>query len=528
MENNEIVLSICIPTYNRAALLQNTLHSITSQAAFAESNAIEIVISDNFSEDDTPAAVAPFLAAFPGRIVYHRHPETMSPDLNFEFVMKQGKGTYLKLHNDNLMVNNGALAEILKVLRATVAEKPIIFFTNGNNHQGNQIEVLTTLNDFVRRVSYFSTWIGGFGMWREEFLAMPDFARHEKLRLVQTDVVLRLMATGKRAIVLYDRYFAGQPVGRKTYKVGGYNIAEVFGKNYLTLLKMHLAPGLLDDAVFQQEKKTILLNHIIPYYFDQSNGFQKTGFFPYMQDYLHDDYFYQAIEKLITDVPPRPQAAPVAAPRELSADEKRREYWVQMREHWRTLNPHNETGLDQIYGPFDFNKVKVGRMTYGPLIVWTFGNGEESLSIGSFSSIAAGVTFILGGNHPHKGFSTFPFLVKYFNVGIESKTKGPVVIGDDVWIGTNAIILSGVTIGRGAVIGAGAVVSQDIPPYSIVAGNPAQVMRYRFEPAVIEKLCKLDYARLSDAAIVRNRDILYEAITADNVDDIIARLSAPE
>lgn len=523
MENTAPVLSICIPTYNRAPFLQNTLNSITGQAAFGDSGAIEIVVSDNGSEDNTEAVVAPFVQRFGDRIRYFRHVQTLTPEANFEFALQQGRGTYLKLHNDNLMINNGALAEIIKVVEATAAEKPVIFFTNGNKRQDQQIEILTSFNDFVRRVSYFSTWIGGFGMWRDEFRAMPDVGRAEKSRLMQTDVLFRMMSLGKRAIVIYDRYFSGQEVGRKGYKVGGYNIAEVFGQNYLGLMKPYVAAGLIDDAVFQEEKKAILLQHIIPYYFDASNGFQKTGFFPYMQDYVNDAYFYQAVEQLITDVPkPAPPPVPQRAPTE---EEQRQEYWSALRARWRALNPHNETGLDKVYGPFDFNKVKVGRMSYGPMIIWTFGNPDESLSIGSFSSIAAGVTFILGGNHPHKGFSTFPFLVKYFGVGIESKTKGPTVVGDDVWIGTDAVILSGVTIGRGAVIGARAVVSQDVPPYAIVAGNPAQVMRYRFEQAVIDKLCQLDYDKLSDAVILGSRDVLYEALTADNVDAIVARLN---
>lgn len=508
------VLSICIPTFNRAPFLSETLRSITGQADFQQTGQIEIVISDNFSDDDTAAVAQQFVAAFPGKVHYHRNAAPVQADKNFEIVMTHGRGLYLKLHNDNLLVNNGSLAEMLKVITATAAEKPVLFFTNGNKSLGNPIEVLNNVNEFVTRVSYFATWIGGFGMWREEFLAMPDFARNTHLRLIQTDVLFRLLAMGKRAIVLYQQYFSGLDIGKK----GGYNIAEVFGQNYLSLLKPYVASGLLSDEVFQAEKKAILLNHIIPYYFDKNNGFLKNGFFPYMQDYLHDDYFYKAIEHLI-DV--APAAAPVAvAP---TAESQQAAYQAQMNAQWRALNPHNEVSLTRVYGAFDFNKVTAGRKSYGGLTVWTFGCGDEGLTIGNFVSIADEVKFLLGGNHHYEGVSTFPFMAKYFATA-ESGSKGPIVVGDDVWIGYDSTILSGVTIGQGAIVAAGSVVSKDVPPYSIVGGNPAKLIKYRFEPAVIEKLGRLDFARLSDQSILRNKDILYQALTSENVDAIVDRL----
>ncbi|OEZ99884.1 glycosyltransferase [Duganella sp. HH101] len=522
MDNPDIVLSICIPTFNRAPFLQQTLDSIVSQPAFADTHDIEIVIADNASEDETGAVAARYVAAFPGKIQYHRHAETISPDMNFKFVMEHGRGLYLKLHNDNLLVHPGTLAELVKVYRATAAEMPVVFLTNGNHAQGNPIEALTSVSDFVRRVSFMSTWIGGFGMWRSEFHALPDFARNQHLRLVQTDVMLRLLGMGKRAIVLFGHYFSGVPTGRKgNYKKGGYNIAEVFGKNYLSLLKPYLATGQLDRGVYEHEKKLLLIQHIIPCYFDPNNDYQKTGFFEHMQDYVDDDYFYQAVAHLDSDVPPRqaaPAPAPVAAPAPTFEEQKRA--------YWRALNPHNHTELTMSAGPFDFNRVTVGRMSYGELNVMAYGREGERLTIGNFVSMASEVKFMLGGNHPYEGVSTYPFLVKYFGEMLESTNKGPIVVGDDVWIGYQVLILSGVTIGQGAVIAAGSVVTKDVAPYTIVGGNPAKFIKHRYEPAVIEKMLQFDFSKLSDQTILANRDVLYEPLTADNVDRVIARLTA--
>jgi len=516
MENSGVVLSICIPTFNRDAYLRETLGSIVGQAAFIETNEIEIVVSDNCSTDNTRAVAAQFAEAFPGRIRYYRQEPGMPPEKHFEVVLSLGRGAFLKLHNDTLLVRDGTLAEMLKVIKATAEERPVLFFANGNLSQGNPIEVLATLNEFMRRVSYYSTWIGGFGIWRADFHALPDFGRRADLAFVQTDALFRLMAMGKRAIVLYQPYFAGANVANK----GGYNIVEVFGKKYLTLLKEYVALGALDDAVFQAEKRTLLVNHIIPYYFDKNNGFSKTGFFAYMQDYLHDDYFYEAIEKLIPNLPDAPPAAPAPA-----AALPNEPLLQQVKAYWRLLNAHNETILAHISGPFDFSKVSVCRKTYGSLTVRCFGTDGESLKIGSFVSIADDVTFLLGGNHPYQGFSTFPFLAKYFQAYVECSTKGPITVGDDVWIGLNATILSGVTIGQGAIVAAGSVVRKDVPPYSIVGGNPAKLIKYRFEKEVVDQLCRLDYSRISDEVIIQNKDILYEALTAENVAAIVERLN---
>jgi acetyltransferase-like isoleucine patch superfamily enzyme/glycosyltransferase involved in cell wall biosynthesis len=525
MSTSDIILSICIPTYNRAPYLQQTLDSIVSQPAFRDSRDIEIVIADNTSEDETQAVVASFVQAHPDKIRYFRHPETVTPELNFQFVLQQARGLYIKLHNDNLLVVPGALTEILKVIRATAVEKPVLFLSNGNHARGAPLESVANLDEFLRRVSYISTWIGGFGMWREEFEAMPDFARNQHTRLVQTDVLLRQLAKGKRAIILFDRYFSGLAIPNKgNYKKGGYNIAEVFGQNYLSLLKPYLATGQLSREAYEVEKRSLLINHIIPYYFDQANSFQKTGFFKYMQDYVDDDYFYQAIAHLETDVPPRAAPAAVApAAAAPSPEAQLAAHQARMAEHWRALNPHNETVLVHARGFFDFKQLSVGRRTYGGIALWTFGAPGEALNIGHFCSIADDVKFLLGGNHAYEGVSTFPFMTKYFAT-LEATSKGAITVGDDVWIGYSSTILSGVTIGQGAVIAAGSMVTRDVPPYAIVGGNPAKVLKYRFEPAVIEKMLKLDYSRVSDQAILASRELLGVPITADNADAVVAAL----
>jgi acetyltransferase-like isoleucine patch superfamily enzyme/glycosyltransferase involved in cell wall biosynthesis len=518
MASHDFVLSICIPTHNRAPFLKMTVESIIAQAAFSDSNDIEIVISDNASEDETPAVAGQFVRDYPGKVRYYRHEEAVTPEHNFESVLAQGRGMYMKLHNDYLLINNGSLTEIIKVVQATAAEKPVLFLTNGVHNQGNPIEVMNTMSDFVRRVSYISTWIGGFGMWRDEFQALSDFGRNQQTRLVQTDVMLRLMGMGKRAIVLYDHYFSVINIGRKGgYKKGAYNIAEVFGQNYLSLLKPYVTAGVLDRMTFEHEKKLILLQHIIPIYFDTNNDYLKTGFFRYLQDYKDDDYFYQAVANLDSDVPKRPPPAP-ALPENPSMEQKQA--------YWRTLNQNNYTILARTPDHFDFSRVQVGRMSYGELNIITDGHDQASVRIGSFCSIAGDVKFLAGGQPAHDGFSTFPLLARYFGELPEPGSAGAIVVGDDVRIGQQCLIQSGVTIGQGAIIAPGSVVTEDVAPYTVVGGNPARLIRPRYNAAVVQKMQRLDYARVDDAAILANRDILCQPLTIDNVDVIIDRLMA--
>ena len=173
---------------------------------------------------------------------------------------------------------------------------------------------------------------------------------------------------------------------------------------------------------------------------------------------------------------------------------------------WREYNQNNSTTCAN---EFDPRNVEVGNYTYGELTVLNFGENEK-LKIGSFCSIASGVVFSLNADHFTNHISTFPFKVKVLNEQIkEAASKGDIIVDDDVWIGQNAIILSGVHIGQGSVIAAGAVVSKDVPAYAIVGGVPAKVIKYRFEPEMIEELLKIDYSKLTKEDIEKHIDDLY-------------------
>ena len=160
--------------------------------------------------------------------------------------------------------------------------------------------------------------------------------------------------------------------------------------------------------------------------------------------------------------------------------------------------------------------IKIGDYSYaGGSINWFLANPEDKIEVGRFCSVAHNVTIFGGGEHFSQRATTYPLKFLFLqdasiNHNPDAKTKGVTQIGNDVWIGQSAIILSGVNIGDGAIIGAGAVVSKDVPPYSIVAGNPAQIIRYRFTSPTIEFLLNLQWWNWPLEKILLNLDLLYQ------------------
>ena len=176
---------------------------------------------------------------------------------------------------------------------------------------------------------------------------------------------------------------------------------------------------------------------------------------------------------------------------------KNKLYHFYLKKKWKKKNRDNET-IPLV--PIDANMVTIGKKTYGGIYVLAF-NGENHLYIGNYCSIGPNVSFLLSAEHYINHISTFPFKAKIVDGSSEGKSNGDIVVDDDVWIGYGATIMSGVHVGQGAFVAAGAVVTKDIPPYAIVGGVPAKVIKYRFKPEMIEELMKVDYSNLTEKMV---------------------------
>lgn len=152
----------------------------------------------------------------------------------------------------------------------------------------------------------------------------------------------------------------------------------------------------------------------------------------------------------------------------------------------------------------------IGLGSYGMPIVFD-GNHDSTLKIGAFCSISDNVRIFLGGIHRSDWVSNYPFpafVREAAHIPEYDLSNGDVVIGSDVWLCANCIILSGVTIGHGAVVANGAIVTKDVEPYSIVAGNPAKIIRYRFEEPIRKRLLDTAWWDWPEAEILSKVELL--------------------
>lgn len=178
---------------------------------------------------------------------------------------------------------------------------------------------------------------------------------------------------------------------------------------------------------------------------------------------------------------------------------------------------------DLVNDPRDFQKNNV---------LYHYPVNHDELIIGRFCSIASGARFIFtSANHTLRSLSTYPFPIFFEEWGLDSADitdawdrKGDIVIGNDVWIGYEAVVLSGVTIGDGAIVGTRAVVTKDVPPYTIVGGVPAKTIRKRFSEDVIASLLEIRWWEWPDEKIRAN----IPAIQSGRISDLKEQVAEDE
>lgn len=256
---NNPLLSICIPTYNRALCLDRTIQSIVDQERFQDTNDVEIVISDNCSEDNSHEVCEKFISIFGDKIHYYRNSENIK-DKNYEKVLSYGKGLFLKLNNDTLIHKYNTLDKIIETINQNKENKEIIFFSNGSLKNITKF-LCKDLNSFVKTVSFYSTWIACFGIWKDDFKSLNSFSRYDKLQLIQTDVLFRLISSNRNVIV--DNTILFNPI--KLNSKGGYNFYQVFVVNYLKLFEEYRINNKITWLTFNIEKTNLMLKFLIPW-----------------------------------------------------------------------------------------------------------------------------------------------------------------------------------------------------------------------------------------------------------------------
>jgi acetyltransferase-like isoleucine patch superfamily enzyme len=177
------------------------------------------------------------------------------------------------------------------------------------------------------------------------------------------------------------------------------------------------------------------------------------------------------------------------------------------------LNLHRHEKTSQVLSD---PRIVVGKHTYGlTSSSVNFFRDDDLVTIGNFCSIAEGVKILVSGEHCISRVSSYPFFAHFLNKNLEKDTftKGEVRIGNDVWIGAKALILSGVNIGDGAVIAAGALVTDDVAPYSVVGGVPAKYIKPRFSDEISSALLEIKWWHWDDDLIHDRIEDFYSSVS---------------
>jgi acetyltransferase-like isoleucine patch superfamily enzyme len=167
--------------------------------------------------------------------------------------------------------------------------------------------------------------------------------------------------------------------------------------------------------------------------------------------------------------------------------------------------------------------LEMGDYSYATPLVQRFPGDRTKARIGRFTSIAPGVQLFLGGAHPTDWVTTYPIRAGFFLPGAfedgNPTSRGDITIGNDCWLASEAVILSGVSVGDGAVVAARAVVSSDVRPYAVVAGNPAREVRRRFRDDQVDALLRIAWWDWPVEEVLAHVDLL----CSPDVDALIAR-----
>ena len=181
-------------------------------------------------------------------------------------------------------------------------------------------------------------------------------------------------------------------------------------------------------------------------------------------------------------------------------------------EHPRTAFLKNHiTRPNILVGDYTYYDDPAGVANFEANVLYHFEFVGDKLIIGKFCAIATAVKFIMNGaNHHIGGFSSFPFPIfrsgweQNLPPGYEFPSRGDTVVGNDVWLGYDSLIMPGVQLGDGAIVASRAVVTKDVPPYHIVGGNPARSIRARFDDATVAALLEIRWWDWDAAKITRN------------------------
>ncbi|UKJ08249.1 glycosyltransferase family 2 protein [Solitalea lacus] len=281
---NRPILSLCIPTYNRSEILNNTLKSLINNPEF-DSDLIEVLVSDNCSTDDTKEVVKRY-----PKVKYFRNEENVK-DANFAIALNYANGEYVRLFNDTLSFKPNMLRFMICKIQENLDSKRNVYFYGETFLHKNTIVKVNSLSEYIKEVSFYSTWIANFGTWKDNFLNLKDIDKYVDKQLVQVDWNLQLFTTDSSSNIYFNDFYDIESPKKK----GGYNVFKVFVSNYLLILKQHK----LSALTYEREKYQLCKNFVYPWilklfvFESKKYSFQTDGAFKTLfNKYWYEPYFY--------------------------------------------------------------------------------------------------------------------------------------------------------------------------------------------------------------------------------------------
>lgn len=269
--NNTYPVSICIPTYNRAKYLKNTLQSIITQQPFLDGR-VEVAVTDNVSDDGTESMCRAYAEQYPN-FNYYRNTVNIH-DKNFPTCLKNAHGELRKLCNDTLIFNPDFLEDLCRYADIYSSSKPLLFFENGlfdrqkigkkfSRAIGEPGETPNTtkplsFNDFMMRDTYWITSIAQASFWDTDCVGEDDEELF-RLQLWQVSKIAELLSTGRKVISIKKQYFNVQDF-EKSKQVDTVKIVKTYYENFFSILNPYFEKGILTQQCKEIIEKDLLLN----------------------------------------------------------------------------------------------------------------------------------------------------------------------------------------------------------------------------------------------------------------------------
>lgn len=256
---SQYLVSICIPTYNRASYLKKCLDSLVCQPEF-QRGLVEIVISDNDSTDKTEEMAKAYQMEHEN-IAYYKNKSNVL-DQNFLLAISRAHGRLRKLNNDTSIFHEGSLHKLCVAAQKYEVEKPILFWANKNS-KIKQWEVVTNnLNSFATTVSFLSTWIGAFAIWDSDCVDLTLHMDQCQTHLWQVWELAHLLENGRKAVLLNAPILDIQFVANKDISYGLY---QVFFTNYLGIWNEFANKSKISGDTLGFLKKDLLYGFFLPW-----------------------------------------------------------------------------------------------------------------------------------------------------------------------------------------------------------------------------------------------------------------------